>query len=118
MRALQEALTMTAHRGRRVVIVDPAEAMNTFTANALLKLLEEPPDGCMFLLISAAPRRLLPTIRSRCQQWHAPRPDAEALRRWQAGSGKGWTGSSSLRVGRRRGRGGRGEDRRGEESRG
>jgi DNA polymerase-3 subunit delta' len=87
VRAVQEALTMTAHRGRRVVIVDPAEAMNAFTANALLKLLEEPPEGCMFLLISAAPRRLLPTIRSRCQQWHAPHPDADALRRWQAGLG-------------------------------
>jgi len=85
VRAVQEALCVTAHRGgRRVVIVDPAEAMNPFTANALLKLLEEPPDGCVFLLISSAPRRLLPTIRSRCQQWHAPRPDADALRRWQA----------------------------------
>ena len=85
VRAVQEALCVTAHRGgRRVVIVDPAEAMNSFTANALLKLLEEPPDGCVFLLISSAPRRLLPTIRSRCQQWPVPRPDAEALRRWQA----------------------------------
>jgi len=85
-RALQEALSVTAHRGgKRVVIVDPAEAMNAFTANALLKLIEEPPDGCVFLLISSAPRRLLPTIRSRCQQWHVPRPDADVLRRWQAG---------------------------------
>jgi DNA polymerase-3 subunit delta' len=86
VRAVQEALSLTAHRGgRRAVIVDPAEAMNPFTANALLKLLEEPPDGCVFLLISSTPRRLLPTIRSRCQQWHVPRPDADALRHWQAG---------------------------------
>ncbi|MDR2881263.1 MAG: DNA polymerase III subunit delta' [Azoarcus sp.] len=86
VRAVQEALTVTAHRGgKRVVIVDPAEAMNHFTANALLKLLEEPPDGCVFLLISSAPRRLLPTIRSRCQQWYVPRPSADALRHWQAG---------------------------------
>ena len=85
VRAVQEALFVTAHRGgKRVVIVDPAEAMNPFTANALLKLLEEPPDGCVFLLISSMPRRLLPTIRSRCQQWHAPRPGADALRHWQA----------------------------------
>ena len=86
VRAVQEALFVTAHRGgKRVVIVDPAEAMNPFTANALLKLLEEPPDGCVFMLISSAPRRLLPTIRSRCQQWHVPRPGVDALRRWQAG---------------------------------
>ena len=86
VRAVQEALSVTAHRGgKRVVIVDPAEAMNPFTANALLKLLEEPPEGCTFLLISSAPRRLLPTIRSRCQQWHVPRPGADALRHWQAG---------------------------------
>ncbi|MDR0563341.1 MAG: DNA polymerase III subunit delta' [Azoarcus sp.] len=85
IRAVQEALTLTAHhRNRRAVIVDPAEAMNPVTANALLKLLEEPPEGCVFLLVSSAPRRLLPTIRSRCQQWAVPRPDAEAVRRWQA----------------------------------
>jgi DNA polymerase-3 subunit delta' len=84
VRAVQEALSVTAHRGgRRAVIVDPAEAMNPFTSNALLKLLEEPPDGCVFLLVSSTPRRLLPTIRSRCQQWHVPRPDADALRYWQ-----------------------------------
>jgi DNA polymerase-3 subunit delta' len=86
VRAVQGVLSVTAHRGgRRAVIVDPAEAMNPFTANALLKLLEEPPDGCVFLLVSSMPRRLLPTIRSRCQQWHVPRPDADALQRWQAG---------------------------------
>jgi len=89
VRAVQDALTVTAHRGgKRAVIVDPAEAMNPFTANALLKLLEEPPDGCTFLLVSSAPRRLLPTIRSRCQQWHVPRPNADALRHWQAGQGQ------------------------------
>ncbi|MDR3214549.1 MAG: DNA polymerase III subunit delta' [Azoarcus sp.] len=89
VRAVQEALTMTAHRGgRRVLIVDPAEAMNSFTANALLKLLEEPPEGCVFVLISAAPRKLLPTIRSRCQQWPVPRPDDGAVRRWQAEQGE------------------------------
>ena len=97
VRAVQEALCVTAHRGgRRVVIVDPAEAMNPFTANALLKLLEEPPDGCVFMLISSAPRRLLPTIRSRCQQWSVPRPDADALRRWQAGQEREEAVSDSL----------------------
>ena len=85
IRALQSALSVTGHHGsRRVVVVDPAEAMNVFTANALLKLLEEPPVGCVFLLVSSAPRRLLPTIRSRCQQWHFARPDAAALAQWSA----------------------------------
>lgn len=83
VRALQEALTITAHRGgRRVVILDPAEAMNPFTANALLKLLEEPPKGVIFLLISAQPQLLLPTLRSRCQRWDFPLPPADVVLPW------------------------------------
>ena len=53
--------------GRRVVIVDAADEMNTAAANALLKLLEEPPARSVFLLISHMPSRLLPTVRSRCR---------------------------------------------------
>lgn len=53
--------------GWRVVIVDGAEDMNPQTANALLKMLEEPPARAILLLVSAAPGRLLPTIRSRCR---------------------------------------------------
>ena len=87
IRELQAALSVTGHHSaRRVVVLDPAEAMNVFTANALLKLLEEPPAGCVFLLVSSAPRRLLPTIRSRCQQWPFGRPDAGALAHWKAHS--------------------------------
>ncbi len=84
IRELQAALSVTGHHGaRRVAIVDPAEAMNVYTANALLKLLEEPPEGCIFLLLSSAPRRLLPTIRSRCQPWVFARPGAAELAAWQ-----------------------------------
>jgi len=54
--------------GWRVAIVDPADEMNDNAANALLKLLEEPPPRAMLLLVSHAPGRLLPTIRSRCQR--------------------------------------------------
>ncbi|ENO89582.1 DNA polymerase III subunit delta' [Thauera linaloolentis] len=87
IRELQSALSVTGHHSaRRVVVLDPAEAMNVFTANALLKMLEEPPAGCVFLLVSSAPRRLLPTIRSRCQQWPFSRPGAAALAQWQAGA--------------------------------
>ncbi|MEP2717990.1 DNA polymerase III subunit delta' [Pseudophaeobacter sp.] len=53
--------------GRRVVIVDAADDMNTSAANALLKMLEEPPARTTILLISHQPSRLLPTIRSRCR---------------------------------------------------
>lgn len=85
IRDLQSALAVTGHHGpQRVVILDPAEAMNTFTANALLKLLEEPPAGCSFLLLSSAPRKLLPTIRSRCQQWSFPRPSQAERNAWLA----------------------------------
>lgn len=83
IRDLQQAVAVTGHQSsRRVIVVDPAEAMNPFTANALLKLLEEPPEGCVFVLVSSAPRRLLPTIRSRCQQWSFARPSPDALAQW------------------------------------
>lgn len=88
IRDLQETLAVTGHQSsRRAIIVDPAEAMNAFTANALLKLLEEPPGGCIFILVSSAPRRLLPTIRSRCQQWSFTRPAPDLLARWLADAG-------------------------------
>lgn len=54
--------------GWRVVIVDSADELNAAGANALLKLLEEPPPRCVFLIVSHAPGRLLPTIRSRCRR--------------------------------------------------
>jgi len=54
--------------GWRVAIVDSADDMNPAAANALLKMLEEPPPRAMLLLLSSVPGRLLPTIRSRCQR--------------------------------------------------
>ncbi len=57
----------TSARGRgKVVLVYPAERMNTITANALLKTLEEPPGDVRFVLATEAAHQLLPTIRSRC----------------------------------------------------
>lgn len=68
VRALQDFLGVGTHRGGlRIALIRPAEAMNTATANALLKSLEEPPANTLFLLVSSQPARLLPTIRSRCQ---------------------------------------------------
>ena len=68
VRELKNFLMMSAaDGGRRVVIVDSADEMNTSASNALLKLLEEPPADVTLLLISHQPSALLPTIRSRCQ---------------------------------------------------
>lgn len=56
-----------AEGGWRVVIVDGAEYMNRTAANAILKILEEPPERAILILTTAVPGRLLPTIRSRCR---------------------------------------------------
>ena len=53
--------------GWRVAIVDPIEDLNKYGINALLKVLEEPPQRALLLLITDAPGRVLPTIRSRCR---------------------------------------------------
>ena len=57
-----------AEGGWRVVVVDCADEMTTSAANAVLKILEEPPPQALFLMVSHAPGRLLPTIRSRCRR--------------------------------------------------
>jgi DNA polymerase III subunit delta' len=57
-----------AEGGWRIVIVDGADAMNRNAANALLKILEEPPRRSTLLLIAHSPGKLLPTVRSRCRQ--------------------------------------------------
>ena len=67
IRGLRHFLQRTAVTPWRVVIVDSADDLNLSSANALLKSLEEPPVRTVFLLISSAPGRLLPTIRSRCR---------------------------------------------------
>ncbi|WP_132255237.1 DNA polymerase III subunit delta' [Methylobacterium segetis] len=63
--------------GYRICIVDSAEDLNANSANALLKMVEEPPPRSLFLIVSHAPGRLLPTIRSRCRAL-ALRPLSEA----------------------------------------
>ncbi|MEL7164974.1 MAG: DNA polymerase III subunit delta' [Pseudomonadota bacterium] len=76
-----------ADGGRRVVIIDAADEMNVNAANALLKMLEEPPARTTLLLICHRPSRLLPTIRSRCRTLRlAPLPpEAMAQALAQAG---------------------------------
>ena len=81
--------------GWRVCIVDSADELNAAGANALLKILEEPPRESLLLVVSHAPGRLLPTIRSRCRRL--------ALRPLGAG-GRRARGRRRARARRRRGR--------------
>jgi len=68
-REIASFLRLTAaEEGWRIVIVDGAEEMNRNAANAVLKILEEPPRQALLLLVSHSPGRLLPTIRSRCRR--------------------------------------------------
>lgn len=68
VRELLERTRATALGGRRVVLVDPADALNRSAANALLKQLEEPPPGLVFLLVVHRPAALPATIASRCRR--------------------------------------------------
>jgi DNA polymerase-3 subunit delta' len=78
----------TSARGRaKVLLVYPAERMNTVAANALLKTLEEPPGQARFVLSSAAVDVLLPTIRSRCQLQAMPLPDVQVSCAWLSSLG-------------------------------
>lgn len=87
VRQVPRFLGLTAAEGGwRIVVIEQAEAMNAEAQNALLKTLEEPPARALLLLTTAAPDRLLPTIRSRCRRidlFPLPQPEMEAvLGRW------------------------------------
>ena len=81
IRRLSEQMALTPqYGGAQVVIIDPADAINSAAANALLKTLEEPVPGRYLWLISAQPNRLPATIRSRCQKLEFRMPTrADAL---------------------------------------
>ena len=82
IRRLADFFGMTSGAGGwRVAIVDTADDMNDNAANALLKMLEEPPPNAMLLLLSNLPGRLLPTIRSRCQRLELRALDDDTLQR-------------------------------------
>ena len=66
-RMQQRLVTRPTLGSRRAIIIDPADDMEKGAVNALLKALEEPPQGTFFLLVAHRPGRLLPTIRSRCR---------------------------------------------------
>ena len=78
----------TSARGRgKAVLVYPAEDMNVFTANALLKTLEEPPGDVRFVLASEAAHQLLPTLRSRCLVHSMAWPEALDSLAWLEAQG-------------------------------
>jgi DNA polymerase-3 subunit delta' len=88
VRALDDFLHVGTHRhGARVILINPAEAMNRSTANSLLKSLEEPIANTLFILVTSESERLLPTIRSRCQSLLIPQPARSKAEQWlrQAG---------------------------------
>ncbi len=88
VRALGDFLGLSTHRqGYRIVLLHPAESLNPASANALLKMLEEPPPSTLFLLVSHQPQRLLPTIRSRCVKMAMPPPDRKTAENWLANQG-------------------------------
>ena len=69
VRGLGDFMHMTPSMGDwRVAIIDAADEMNRSSANAMLKVLEEPPPNALLLIVAHAPGRLLPTIRSRCRR--------------------------------------------------
>ncbi|WP_296949639.1 DNA polymerase III subunit delta' [uncultured Massilia sp.] len=83
VRALADFMNISTHRqGLRVVVLYPAEALNMPASNALLKTLEEPPPGTVFLLASNSLDRLLPTILSRCRKFALALPDHAAALAW------------------------------------
>lgn len=83
IRGLADFFGMSAHQGgRRVILIHPAEAMNINAANALLKSLEEPPPGLLFILVSHKPQQLLPTILSRCLAVALSAPDVSSATHW------------------------------------
>jgi len=88
VRSLAEFINISSHRnGVKVVLIQPAEAMNVSAANALLKSLEEPPPQTHFLLVSDRPSMLPATIRSRCQQLALRPPSPEEAAQWLAANG-------------------------------
>lgn len=83
IRDLSDFLNISSHRGGfRVALIHPADAMNAPAANALLKTLEEPGAGTLFILVSHRSQRLPATVLSRCHQISAMRPDPGVVQGW------------------------------------
>jgi DNA polymerase-3 subunit delta' len=85
VRDLAAELALTSHAGGyKVGILTPADALNRFGANALLKTLEEPPPRTLLVLVATQPSRLPPTVLSRCQRLTVPAPSRAEAVAWLA----------------------------------
>ncbi len=86
IRKLIDDLSLSSHQanGYRVIVISPADMLNGAAANALLKMLEEPPANTLFLLVASQPQRLLATITSRCQAIDMPLPSKTDALNWLA----------------------------------
>jgi DNA polymerase-3 subunit delta' len=83
IRDLADFINISSHQnGYKIILIHPAETMNTAAANALLKNLEEPPARTLFILVAHQAQHLLPTIRSRCVQIAMPAPDPASAASW------------------------------------
>lgn len=83
IRELGEMLSLSTHRGGlKLVCLWPAEALTAESANALLKMLEEPPQGTVFILVANSVQSLLPTILSRCRKIAMPMPGQDEALAW------------------------------------
>lgn len=83
IRALDDFIYLSAHQERdKIILIHPTEAMNVAAANALLKKLEEPPPGVLFLLVTHNTASIPATVLSRCQQIMMPVPTRQQAREW------------------------------------
>jgi DNA polymerase III subunit delta' len=83
IRELGAELALTSHQGGyKVAILAPADALNRFAANALLKTLEEPPARTLIVLVAAEPSRLPATLTSRCQRVRVQPPSRAQSLEW------------------------------------
>lgn len=98
MRTMMETLSLSSHYGgARVVVIEPADALNTHGVNAVLKTVEEPPPGSHILLISERPMELAPTLRSRCQRLSFALPEPALAATWLEAMAPGVNATAALR---------------------
>jgi len=99
VRELAQELSLTSHQGGyKVGILSPADSMNRFAANALLKTLEEPPPSTLLILVASQPSRLPATILSRCQKLKVRAPARAESLEWlqQTRGADDWNGVLDL----------------------
>jgi DNA polymerase III subunit delta' len=89
IRGLSDFLSLSSHKsdGVRIVLIHPAEGLNAAAANALLKMLEEPPPNVIFILVAHQAHKILPTIMSRCQKIDMPVPSTDDALAWMRQKG-------------------------------